>query len=72
MRKRKGICGKGLQKFSKFENTFSDIGNTIELKNELFKKVEEYVCYLYGYRESCVNVVRYKTFQKKQVRAHSV
>ena len=37
-RKGKGICWKVLQKFSKFENTFSDIGNTIELKNEQFKK----------------------------------
>ena len=71
-RKGKGICWKVLQKFSKFENAFSVIGNAIELKNDLFKKVGEYVCYLYGYRESSVNVVRHKIFQKIQVREHNV
>ena len=30
------------------------------------------MCCLCGYRESCVNVVRHKIFQKKQVREHIV
>ena len=34
----------------------------------IYSKGKRILCYLYGYRESSVNVVRHNIFQKKQVR----
>ena len=50
-RKGKQVCWKNLVKYSKFEDTFSALGNNHELEHSLISQLEEYVCNLYGYRE---------------------
>ena len=71
-RKGKGVCWKILKNHSKFECTFSNLGNTSEVDDNLLKELEEFVCLLYGYSEKSVNAVRFKMFQKKQSREHKV
>ena len=49
---------------------FASLGDHQKLENTLISQLEEYVCYLYGYREKSVDSVRYKMFEKKRLREH--
>ena len=64
-RKGKKVAWKSLTKYSKFEDTFSELGNSHELDSSLISKLEEFVCYLYGYREKSIDRVRFEMFEKK-------
>ena len=44
------------------------LGLSLELDQEVFKVLEEFVCLLYGSRRKSVDVVRNQLFQRKHVR----
>jgi hypothetical protein len=59
-------------KHSKFEETFNQLSNELNLNESGFDKLEEFVCYLYGYREKSINSMRYsiKYSTKKEARKY--
>ena len=71
-RKSKVTCWKILANNSKFEDTFSALGEHLEISDYLNSSLEEYVCRLYRYSEKSVNCVRYKMFEKKQCRENKI
>ena len=71
-RKGKLKCWKTLQKFSKFEDCFSQLGAEWDLSDSLFNELEKYVCNLYGYGEKNINKVRWLLFQKKHAKENKV
>ena len=54
-----------MKKNQKFVSAFGELGSNWILDNELFDILSEFVCLLYGYNETCVDVVRSKKFQRK-------
>lgn len=71
-RKGKRACWNILSKHSKFEDTFNQLGNELHLDPCILDKLEEFVCYLYGYQEKSINSVRFKMFTKKHKRENKV
>ena len=71
-KKGKVKCWKTFINNSKFEDMFASLGDHQKLDNTLISQLEEYVCYLYGYREKSVDSVRYKMFEKKRLREHKI
>ena len=71
-RKSKVTCWKILANNSKFEDTFSALGEHLEISVFLNSSLEEYVCRLYRCSEKSVNCVRYKMFEKKQCRENKI
>ena len=69
-RKGKDHCWKIFEKSPKFISTFNLLGDAWEPTLELFDRLQEYVCKLYGSREKKVDVVRYQLFMKKNQREH--
>ena len=69
-RKGKLNCWKILQKCSKFEDCFSQLGAE---GDSLLDELEEYVCsYLYGYNKKHIKKVQWLLFQKKHVKENKV
>ena len=64
-RRGKEKCWKTMTKFSKFESAFENLGSMSMLSDEEFCTFEEFVCNLYGSKESGVDLVRYQIFMKK-------
>ena len=60
------------EKFEKFHDCFSNLGVQYEMSEELFKQLEEFVCYLYGMRIKYVNEVRWRLFEKKHKRENKI
>ena len=63
-RKGKKICWKVLTKYSKFEDAFSQLSDSEDIDSNLLERLGEFVFYLYGYRETSVNRVRLRMFEK--------
>ena len=49
-----------------------DLGSNLNISQELIMRVEEFTCYIYGYREKNINNVHFKMFKRKQAREHKV
>ena len=64
-RKGKAACFKILKGNSKFQKMFAELGENWNISDDLYKKLEEYVCQLYGVRKANVNNVRYTKFKSK-------
>ncbi len=64
-RKGKEACWKVLESNPKFCKAFQLLGDTWNLTDSVFALLEEFVCFLYGYRKKSVNFVRHQMFQKK-------
>ena len=63
-RKSKKLCWKALVKSNKFIQMFKELGNQLQLKEELVLLLEEYICCLFGKsKKKDVNVLRYEIFQ---------
>ena len=63
-RKSKKLCWKALVKSNKFIQMFKELGNQLQLKEELVLLLEEYICCLFGKsKKTDVNVLRYEIFQ---------
>ena len=71
-KKGKNQFWKLLEKFEKFHDCFSNLGLQYEMSEELFKQLEEFVCYLYGMRIKSVNEVRWRLFEKKHKRENKI
>ena len=71
-KKGKNQFWKLLEKFEKFHDCFSNLGVQYEMSEELFKQLEEFVCYLYGMRIKSVNEVRWRLFEKKHKRENKI
>jgi hypothetical protein len=71
-KKGKDQCWKVLDNFPKFESYFQQLGTSMELSQETFCQLEEYVCFLYGVRIKSVNEARWRIFKKKQDKEHKV
>ena len=55
-----------MKKSSNFEKAFTRLGSMLELpESSDHHKFEEFVCKLYGFIETNINVVRHKMFTKK-------
>ena len=63
---------KPLEKFEKFHDCFSNLAVQYEISEELFKQLEEFVCYLCGMRINSVNEVRWRLFEKKHKRENKI
>ena len=64
-RRGKSVCWNAMRKESKFIDCFSMLGEQWFVSEELMLAVEEYICFLYGYKERSVNMVRNKMFHQK-------
>ena len=62
-RKGKTACWKIVEKTSKFVEVFASLGCSWNLQDNVFNGLEEYVCYLYGFRKKAINYVRHELFQ---------
>ena len=71
-RKGKDTCFKVLEKSSKFQRAFSRLGEDWQLSDELFSKVEEFVCYLYGSRLKDINLLRFNMYTKKYIKENKI
>ena len=49
-RKGKTACWKIVEKNSKFVEVFASLGCSWNLQDNVFNGLEEYICYLYGFR----------------------
>ena len=67
-KKGKNQFWKLLEKSEKFHDCFSNLGVQYEMSEEVFKQLEEFVCYLCGMRIKSVNEVRWRLFEKKYER----
>ena len=72
IKKGKKTCWNKLQKKTKFTNCFAAIGNSNFLQDDVFKILEEYVCFIYGSRSHEINEVRYEIFTKKTKREDNI
>ena len=61
-----------MEKYSKFESVMSDLGSNLNISQELIMRLEEFTCYIYGYREKNINNVHFMMFKRKQAREHKV
>ena len=74
------FSGKGKSKFfdvlirnQNFTETLISIGNSFEISEELFRKVESFVCAVYGFPFNDINEVRFIMFCKsKQIQCHQL
>ena len=72
LEKKKLKCWEILQKFSKFEDCFCQLGAEWDLSDSFFNELEEYVCNLYGHGVKNINKVRWLLFQKKHAKENKV
>ena len=66
-RKGKPACWKILEKDAKFADAFCSLGLSLELDQEVFKVLEEFVCLLYGRQRKSVDVVRISYFNESML-----
>ena len=71
-RKGKDSCMRVLEKSSRFQRTFSRLGDEWELSDQLVSELEEYVCYLYGSRSKDINLVQYNIYTKKYTNENKI
>ena len=71
-RKGKTACWKIVEKNSKFVEVFASLGCSWNLQDNVFNSLEEYVCYLYGFRKKDINYVRYELFQRTYSRNNKI
>ena len=64
-RKGKETCFKVMERRAKFLSTFTQLGTTWELTEELKRELEHFVCALYGSKLKDVDLVRHEMFKKK-------
>ena len=64
-RKSKAMCWKIIEKNPRFRSAFESLGMAWKLSPAVYEMLEEYVCYLYGFRKKNVNEVRYQIFRRK-------
>ena len=67
-KKGKNQFWKLLETFEKLHDCFSILGLQYQMSEELFKQLEEFVCYLYRMRIKSVNEVRCRLFEKKNIK----
>ena len=65
--KGKPACWKILEKDAKFVDAFCSLGLSLELDQEVFKVLEEFVCLLYGSRGKSVDVVQRKHVSQSKI-----
>ena len=71
-RKGKQICWKKMLESEDFVDTFIEVGNSLDLGDQLQVNIEKYVCNLYSSKESNINEARFKIFEKKQLRSKQI
>ena len=64
-RKGKATCFNVMKENSEFLEAFAALGECWSLSEDVANQLESFVCKLYGYRESNINNVRKKIFEKK-------
>ena len=63
-RKGKTACWKTVERDSKFVEVFASLGCFWNFQDNVFNGLEEYVCYLYGFRKKDINHVCHELFQR--------
>ena len=71
-RKGKTACWKIVEKNSKFVEVFASLGCSWNLQDNVFNGLEEYVCYLYGFRKKDINYARHELFQRTYSRDNKI
>ena len=71
-RKGKTACWKIVEENSKFVEVFASLGCSWNFQDNVFNGLEEYVCYLYGFRKKDINYVRHELFQRTYSRDNKV
>ena len=71
-RKGKSVCWKVMKQSVRFETAFTLLGTSWDLTEDVFGLLEEFICYLYGYKQKNVDDVRSKMFSKKYSNEHKV
>ena len=64
-RKGKDCCLKHLEKYQKFESSFTNLSSDAILSDDTFNELQEYVCLLYRRKTKSVNDARWKLFKQK-------
>ena len=57
-----------MMKNVEYVNLFSSFGNDPAVSEEQHISIQHFVCDLYGHKEECTDIVRYKLFSARQVR----
>ena len=63
--KGKTACCKIVERNCKLAEVFASLGCFWNLQDNVFNGLEEYVCYLYGFRKKDINHVRHELFQRR-------